>query len=749
MIVVAAGLAAAAAAQETALVADREPLTIVRVGAAVVVDGDLSDPAWQQVEPVVTWFETNPGDNVPPQVPNTGYLAYDEQFLYAAFEFGDPEPGKIRAPLGDRDNVPSYTDYGGVIVDPKNDGQSAQMFLANPRGIQYDAITNDASGEDSSPDFFWQSAGRITPTGWVLEMRIPFSSLRYDGSDPEQWRILLYRNRPREFRYQMFTSRLPRDSNCFICNTQPLVGLEDLPSGSHWVAAPYVFGSQLSEPRAGPGSALETGEAQGELGADLKWLPNPNTVLDGTINPDFSQIEADVAQIAANERFALFFPEKRPFFLEGVDLLSTPIQAVHTRTFTAPAWGTRATGQRGATSYTAMIGQDDGGGSVIVPGPSSSALGEQDFESLFAVGRLRRDFVSKSGGTSFASFLLSDRELDGGGSNRLLGPDFRWQPTEQDIVTGQLLYSWTETPDRPDLGVAEWDGRELEGHAAFVEWSRDTSTWDTLLNARDFDDGFRADNGFEPRVGFRAGYGEVGYTFYPEDKPVSRLRLSAFAESIEDRDGGIILRGITGAVGLDAILNSFFRTEFAFEDVLGIEQVFARRQVRPFLELRPGGVFSYLSLEGTFGDEVDFTNDRLGDGTTLEIEATVRPTDHFALTANAGRRWLDVDPEDRPGGRLFTADVARLKAVYTFSARSWLRAIGQWVETERDPALYLSAVAPRTAGLAGSLVFAYKLNWQTVGYLGYGDNRALEPITDRIEPADRQVFLKVSYAFQR
>ncbi len=743
MIWSAASLAAAAAAQETAPTTGAETLTIERIEGAIAVDGDLSDPAWREVEPITTWYETNPGDNLPPQVPNTAYLAYDDEFFYAAFDFGDPEPDKIRAPLGDRDNVPSYTDYGGVIVDPKNDGQSAQMFLANPRGIQYDAITNDASGEDSSPDFFWESAGRLTPDGWALEMRIPFSSLRYEGSDPEQWRIMLYRNRPREFRYQMFTSRLPRDSNCFICNTRPLVGLAGLPSGSHWVAAPYVFGNQLSQPRAGLGSALETGDPQGEVGADVKWIPNPNTVLDGTVNPDFSQIESDVAQIAANERFALFFPEKRPFFLEGVDLLSTPIQAVYSRTFTAPRWGTRATGQAGSVSYTALIGEDDGGGSVILPGPTSSDLGDQDFESLFAVGRVRRDF-----GTSFASFLVSGREVEGGGFNRVLGPDFRWQPTEQDIVTGQFLHSWTETPDRPDLGVAEWDGRELEGHATFAEWSRDTPTWDYFLNARDFDDGFRADNGFEPRVGFHAGYGEVGYTFYPEDKPVSRLRLSTFAEYIGEGDGGVILRGITGAVGLDAILNSFFRTEFAFEDVLGIEQVFSRRQVRPFLELQPGGVFSYFSFDGTFGDEVDFANDRLGDGTTLNLQATLRPTDHFELAANAGRRWLDVDPEDRPGGRLFTADVARLKAAYIFNARSWLRAIGQWVETERDPTLYLSEVSARTAGLAGSLVFAYKLNWQTVAYLGYGDNEVYEPTTDALEPSDRQLFLKISYAFQ-
>ena len=176
------------------------------------------------------------------------------------------------------------------------------------------------------------AAGRVTETGWALEMRIPFASLRYEESDPEQWRIMLYRNMPREFRYQMFTSRLPRDSNCFICNTRPLVGLAGLPSGSHWVLAPYATGSQVATPEGGSlGGDLASDDPSGDVGLDAKWIPNPSMVFDATLNPDFSQIESDTAQIAANERFALFFPERRPFFLESVDMFSTPLDAIYTR----------------------------------------------------------------------------------------------------------------------------------------------------------------------------------------------------------------------------------------------------------------------------------------------------------------------------------------------------------------------------------------------------------------------------------
>jgi hypothetical protein len=718
------------------------PLVAQRTAGEIVIDGRLDDAPWKDAAPIETWFETRPGDNVEPKVGNVAYLLFDDRYLYAGFEFEDPEPGKIRAPLANRDNVPSSTDYGGVIVDASNDARTAQMFLANPRGIQYDAITSDAADEDSAPDFFWDSASQVTADGWTLEMRIPFASLRYKESDPEQWGILLYRNYPREYRYQMFTSRLPRDSNCFICNVRPLTGLTGLPSGSHFVIAPYANANQMSLPAGDLGSPLVDEGAEGEFGLDAKWLPNPNTIFDATLNPDFSQIESDTAQIAANERFALFFPEKRQFFLEGVDLFSTPINAVFTRTFTAPRWGTRATGEVGNYAYTLLVGEDRGGGSVIIPGANSSDFAAQDFESFVGVGRLRRSF-----GQSFASFLLSGREIDGGGHNRVYGPDFRWQINDQDVVSGQMLFSDSRTPERPDL-TDEWDGRGLSGHAAHVQWYRQREKWDVFVQGKDIADDFRADNGFVPQVGIRQGLGEIGRSFYPEDKPVSRLRLFFYNERTEDRNGKLILREITPGFAFDAKKDSFVRFEFRFDEVLGIEKTFDRHWVHYFFFFTPSKRFTRFGLEGNIGDQVDFANDRLGDGATVELSSTIRPTDHLELRLDATRRWLDVTDERGVSGRLFTADVQRLKATYTFNAKTWLRVIAQWIETERRPDLYTFEVDDSDGSFAGSAVFAYKLNWQTVLFVGYSDARRRDAL-DALQPADRQLFAKVSYAFQR
>ncbi|MGH7857349.1 MAG: DUF5916 domain-containing protein, partial [Candidatus Binatia bacterium] len=390
--------------------------------------------------------------------------------------------------------------------------------------------------------------------------------------------------------YQYFSSKLPRDKNCFVCNSRAFTGLSGLPKGSHWIAAPYVAGSYLERAEGGvAGAPLDDTKGDVTGGIDFKWLPNPNTIIDLTVNPDFSQIESDTAQITANERFAIFQPEKRPFFLESVDLFSTPLQAVYTRTFTDPAWGARVTGGDEKTKYTLLVGQDDGGGLVIIPGSNSSDFALQEFESIVAMGRVRREL-----GKSFVSLLYSGREIDGGGSNRVLGPDFEWRPTDQDRVVGQFLWSESRTPERPDL-ASEWDGRELSGHAADLWWSRSDAKWDTFLELKDIADGFRSDNGFIPQVGVSTVYAEQGYTFRPEGA-VRRFRPFGIYKYKEDQQGNLLERFAIAGFGMDALFNSFVRLELAQEDLRAIDHVFERRQARPTIQLRPGKVFSFFSI---------------------------------------------------------------------------------------------------------------------------------------------------------
>jgi hypothetical protein len=718
-----------------------EPIRVTRTGARITIDGNLSDEGWRGATRVETWYEVNPGDNTEPKVKNVGYLAYDDRFFYAGFEFDDPNPGGIRAPLSDRDNVPGFTDYGGIILDTRNDGRSAQMFLANPRGIQYDALSDDASGEDSSPDYFWESAARVTDRGWTLEIRVPFSSLRYRRSDPQTWGILLYRNYPRDFRYQFFSARLPRGGNCFICRSNTLLGLEHLPAGGHIVVAPYVTASEGAQPREALGTPLVNQPVKPHAGVDVKYTPNADNAIDFAVKPDFSQVESDTAQISANERFALFFPEKRPFFLEGVNLLSTPIQAVYTRTITAPRWGARATGKAGGIGYTVLVADDAGGGSVIIPGANGSDLAPQDFRSRVVVARARREV-----GRSFVSLLVTDRESDGDGHNRVFGPDFEWRPSSRETITGQWLMSDTLTPNRPDLSAA-WTGEALTSHAAALRWSHNTTHLDLFGMYNDVGGGFRADNGFVPQVDYRETYGEGGYTFRPHGL-ISRLRTFLILDRQTERDGTPISHQVSPGFGMDTKLGGFMRFRYENDEARSGDRLFPRQQFVYTVQVSPSRSVSQISLDGFVGQEVDFANSRRGRGATVNLTANLHPTGHLELSLLQNQRVLNVDAAQGAARRLFTARVSRARGTYTFTARSFARVIAQYVSTRREPALYLSSVAARSGTFSGSALFAYKLNWQSVLFLGYGDDRELSDL-NRLEKADRQFFVKISYAFQR
>jgi hypothetical protein len=718
-----------------------ETLKIARTSGDISIDGQVDDAGWKGATPVTTWYETRPGDNMPPKVRSVGYLAYDDKAFYAGFEFDDPNPSAIRAPYGDRDTIGSPLDYGGVIIDPGNTGRTAILFLANPRGIQYDAVTDDGSGEDSAPDFFWDSAARITDKGWVLEIRIPFSSMRYPKTDVHTWGIMLYRNYPRDFRYQLFSARLPRGGNCFICNSNKLEGLQKLPSSGGLVVAPYASAGQDWEPNGSADGELKRSPFDGTGGVDIKWRPTASLAVDGTINPDFSQIESDTAQISTNERFALFFSEKRPFFLEGIELFSTPINAVYTRTITSPRWGVRGTGKAGSLGYMALAAEDRGGGSVILPGPTGSGLADQDFRSWISMARVKRDF-----GRSFVSALMVDREIEGGGSNRVFGPDFRWQRGTSDTVTGQMLLSQSHTPKRPDL-TSQWDGRNLGGHAAQIWWQHSTTHVDWFTQYQDIANDFRADSGFVPQVGYREIYGSTGYTIRPQGF-VRRQRFFAAFDRQTDRDNDLIQQMTQLGTGLDARWNSFVQFRYQYDRVLAGERLFSRSSGSVYVQASPSQLFNNLSFDARFGQEIDFANARRGSGATFNFNASLRPTDHLALSLNNSVRFLNVNDGPTAKGRLFTARVDRLRATYTFSAKSFMRAIAQWVDTKRDPALYKNSTSPRSRSFSGSVLFAYKLNWQTVLFLGYGDER--EPNErDSLEPIARSVFVKMSYAFQR
>jgi hypothetical protein len=718
------------------------PVALPRAPGPITVDGDLSDPAWAAAAVVDTFYEAAFGDNRKPIVRTVARLMYDDRYFYVGVQCDDPHPERIRAPYVDRDNVLDDQDNFVVFVDAANDRRSAQEFRVNPRGIQTDAIYNDANGnQDFSPDFYYDTAARITAQGWTAEMRIPLSSLRYPAADSQSWGILLWRNLPREFRYSMFSSPIPRNTNCLICLSGTFTGLRGLPSSRHLVAAPYVSGQRV-DLAPEPGAPLDRGALDAEAGIDLKWSPTAATALDATVNPDFSQIEADVAQIAVNNRFALFYPEKRPFFLEGFDLFDTAIPAVYTRTITSPAWGGRVTGKAGGAAYTLLTAQDRGGGSVILPGPTGSDLAPQDYRSFVGIGRLRQTL-----GSSFVGLLYAGREIEGGGHNRVVGPDFQWRPGSVDAVSGQFLWSDSETPSRPDL-TPDWDGRRLRGHGLTATWAHTPPNYHWFLRYSDFSDAFRADEGYVPQVGYRRGYAEASLTFYRPRGLFSRLQPFVLGDYQTDREGHLISRRVGSLLSFQGKGNLQGALGLNFDRMLTGSELLNRTQATFNVALTPSRFLAKVGLAGDAGEQIDLVNVRVGRGVDLTATATLRPTSHLGLDIVSSWSWLDVDASGGGRARLFTALVQRLKLVYNFTPRLYVRLIGEYVDERRDPSLYSVPVDRRSASFTGSALFAYRLNWQTAFFAGYGDDRTLSP-TNELVRTGRQFFVKLSYAFQR
>jgi hypothetical protein len=735
-----AGLSPSASAQTSTR---GETYTITRAKGPIVIDGTLNDEGWRDALRIERWYEINPGDNIEPPVKSIGYLTYDDKFFYAGFEFDDPNPKGIISPFGDHDYLQGNADFGGLFLDTRNDGHTAYEFQVTAHNVQFDAVMDDnGGGENASPDFFWESATHITDHGWTLEIRIPFSSLRYRNRDPQTWGVMLWRNYARDFRHQIMSVKQPRGSQCFVCRENSLTGLSGLPSGGHLIAAPYVTAAQAAHPAGDPGTPLVNDPLQHKVGIDVKYTPNADNTLDGTIRPDFSQIESDTAQISTNQRFALFFPEKRPFFLEGVELLSTPIQAVYTRTITAPDWGGRATGKLAGVNYTALVAEDAGGGSIVVPGPTASSFAPQDFQSTVFIGRARRDF-----GQSFASVLVADRENGADGHNRVMGPDVQWRVHNTETFVGQWLMSDTMTPNRPDANAA-WTGNTMTSSAGQVSWSHNTPHYDAFTTYKEFGSGFRADSGFVPQVGYREQYGETGWTFRPHGF-FSRVRTFVMLDQQQERDGGaLIFHQITPAVGMDTLFNGFMQFRFVTDRVRATDVTFPRRQFGFIATFSPTRRFTNLGVDGLVGQDTDFVNIRPGRGGHLNLNATINATEHLVFDLVANTAWLHVDDTVGVSRPLFTARVERVRANYTFTARSFVRLIGQYVSTDRDPALYRQSTAAHDGVFSGSALLAYKINWQSVLFVGYGDDRALDE-QQRLQPSDRQIFVKLSYAFQK
>lgn len=705
-------------------------------GGPVRVDGQLDEAVWSQPPTFELAYETQPAENGPAPVRTEVWVTYDGANLYAAFRAHDPEPRNIRARYSDRDAA-SSDDFVGLVLDTFNDQRRAFEFFANPYGVQMDLMKNEMTGnEDPSWDAIWDSAGRVTATGYEVEMRIPLSSLRFPATSGEMtWGIDALRLYPRSQTYRLGLNPLPRGHNCYLCQTASLTGIAGVKPARSIEIHPTVTSSQTGERTDFPNGRIESDDPNTEAGVTAQWGITPNLTLGGTVNPDFSQVEADAAQLAVNTQFALFFPEKRPFFLEGADLFETRFQAIYSRNIADPEWGTKLTGKAGKNALGAIVTMDRRT-NFLIPGSQGSQLASVEEKNLSTILRYRRDLFGATTGGVF----YTGREGEDGYHNRMLGGDilFRWSGTEAFRI--ELMGSSTQYPTAIAASTGQ-RGDDFTGHALRAVYQHTSRNWMYYLLYRDVGEGFRADLGFVPRADFRERGAALERAWYPEKRRWSQFRIGADALQVEDQDGDHLDDRVNVYAWAQGPRQSFLRVDLtAADQTFGTQRFDTDRAVLYGEFQAHADVF--LSGQAVIGNQVDFANARQGEQVRFDPGVRWNAGEHLRLNLNHSYETLEVE-----GGRLFAANLTELRATYQFNNRTFVRWIGQHLDVDRDPSLYTFAIDARSRDFFNQLLFSYKINPLTVLFLGYSDTYAGNHAIDLTQQS-RTLFLKVGYAWQ-
>ena len=348
-----------------------QPLKMPKFDKSPAIDGKLDDEIWKSAIVLKDFYQIQPGDNIAPSKPTEVMLGYDSKFIYIAFHCYD-EPDKVRATIPKRDNIWN-DDYVGILFDTFNDGRKAYEFDFSPLGIQADGIWTDGQGEDFNPDIVMESKGLVTSDGWTVEAAIPFKSLRYVAGKDKLWGAHFWR-RIKRFNNELdMWMPINRDISSWLAQEGHLAGLEGISTERTLELIPSLTLSetgkrkatlspaQLAAGRLDPGRMVNQ-PIKFDPGLTGKYSITPNVTLDFAVNPDFAQVESDQLVVTANQRFPIFFPEKRPFFLEGIDIFNTQIAAVHTRAIIDPDFAVKLTGKIDRNTFGLLVASDNGPG---------------------------------------------------------------------------------------------------------------------------------------------------------------------------------------------------------------------------------------------------------------------------------------------------------------------------------------------------------------------------------------------------
>ena len=710
------------------------------------IDGRLDDSIWETATHITDFIQIAPVEGAPGSEETEVWIAYDSDHLYFAFYAHYADPGIMRVNRADREEIRG-DDRMAVLFDPFLDQQRAYQFEVNGYGVQGDSLVNadgssgfsrfsssssvvrgsglSRSGQfgirgDRSWDALFDTAGRLVEDGWTAEMRIPFKSLRYpsrSSGEAHRWGFQITRIIRAKSEAQAW-SPVSRGLAGQLTQFGQLDGLSGLSGSRNLEVLSEVTGFRFGSLDTGSGE-FDEGSPDGEMGVGVKYGITPNVTADVTFNPDFSQIESDRPQITTNQRFTLFFPEQRPFFLEGQEIFqtATPLTLLHTRTVIDPRLGAKLTGKVGHTTFGVMVADDEAAGRLDDPEDRRFGTTAQTF-----VGRARYDLYSES----YIGAIMTAREF-GADYNRVAGVDGRLRLGQTHRV-GFLAVA-SETQDA-ELG-------SLSGPAFEADFAREGRHLSYIAAYSSIDPEFETLTGFLPRVDLRQASATAGYRWWPESTlltwgpSVTYLRLYDHAGVLQDEK-------VQGTASFS------FRNNISFTGVINrdlerFQQVDFRKTGYGFFGVISARLVSlyggYNWGDGILYDEANPYVGRSKGGTVnLRLQATSRLRAELTTVLSDFHNPLD-------NTEVFDVKIFRSRTTYQFTDRLQLRHIME--HNTQDTTL------------GNNILMTYRINAGTVVFLGYDDRfqrgNQIEDammLTMDLQRTNRAFFGKLAYLFR-
>ncbi len=760
----------------------QSPIHIARIQGAINIDGNLDEVTWQSATKVQLNIVTRPYDNTPSPISTEALLMEDGSTFYLAFIAQDPDPEQIRAFLKDRDKAWG-NDLVGIKLDTYNEQRSAYRFLVNPLGVQIDGIENEITKKESdSWDGIWQSAGKITSTGYIVEMALPLRMLNFNDKLPQQtWGIELMRFFPREQNLRISNIKLDRGNSCEICQLAKAQGFAQAKQGSNLMITPSLVASS-SETLDDDDDSLWHKENDVEASLDIRWGITPDILLNATINPDFSTVESDNARLNINNNFALFNEEKRPFFLDNADYFDSNYNLVYTRNINAPNYGAKLTGRHNKHSLGFFI-TDDSDTNILVPGNRASSIATIDGESKASALRYQNNYNDDIT-LGWISTYRSAKDYH----NLVNGADGQIRFNTEDVAKFQFLHSNTQYPtnffqqfcdidNEEDCQVIEqqencdlnectynepalrtMDDQPFSGYAYKASFAHTDSAWHYFTRFNKQNANFRGDLGFIPRVDFnKFVIGGDRRWYADEGQWWTKFKIYSDWDISHNDAGELLEREFDINAQLNAKYESYIRLSYTDREQVGSRidksslaidgntTLFNKKQWSLFAETKPIlGLYLNINLSG--GDAIDYSNNRLGQREQISPRINWNINEHLEVKFKQTYRRLDAD-----NAKVFIARLTDIRATYQFNVMSYLRLSVIYNNTHRNADNYLykdpDDITARSKDLSAELLYAYKLNPQTVFYLGYSSHQDSEEDFANLARDTHKAFVKLSYAW--